>query len=251
MAYWLLYGKFTRSKLAAGMRKAIDMKGFQLIPVLLLGVGLWSCGDDGAERISEQYFPLQVGFYQVYDVEEIRYSAFDDPQAGTYQLRNEIVEAFTNASGGVSYRMVRSVRPRGDAPWEIKDTWTVRYDAPYYLVTEGNTTYARLINPARLDAQWNGNRFNTLPEEFYTLAARGNDIVPESGFSYGNSVLVVQEDLNELTKTDQRKEIYTAGKGLVYKESRVLTYLCSGGTCTGKIVGGYYEKLLLSESGQE
>lgn len=40
------------------------------------------------------YFPLERGIYQVYSVEEIRYTSIADPETLAYELMTEVVDAF-------------------------------------------------------------------------------------------------------------------------------------------------------------
>lgn len=229
-----------------GMRKASWVIGFRVLMIAVASWGITSCNESTVFP-EDNYFPLREGVYQLYEVELTEYSAFEKPQSKRYQLRSEITDPFTDASGKKVYRMIRSTRNGTNDPWLPVAAWTIREESPYIVISEGNTSYARLIKPVRKNSTWNGNRFNSLPEEIYRIDALAGTFTTASGKIYANTVTVIQEDLNELTKTDQRKEVYAQDYGLVYKESKVVTYACSAGVCTGRIVGGYHEKLTLLE----
>ena len=210
-----------------------------------------ACNSSDPDPIIESYFPLDIGFYQIYQVEETRYLAFQPPQNYSYQLRSKILDRFTNTSGGTTHVIQRNIRPDEFADWEISETWSVRTENPYIIVNEGNEPFVRLVTSPAKNLSWNGNMYNSLEPDDYLITESGIEFTTDDGLTFNDCVVVVQEDESNLVNKDERIEVYSPGKGLVFKESKVWNYNCSGGTCTDQIVSGYYLKMTLIESGQE
>jgi hypothetical protein len=215
---------------------------------LLLQLG---CREDDVVVFSPaEYFPLMVGFYQVYSIEHVVYSAFNPPLASTYEMRSEIVDAMANAEGGTTYIIHRFVRPTADDPWEYETTWSARTDGQYAIVHEENVPYVKMVFPIRVNSRWNGNRFNTLGDDEYILEQAGVTYTAGPGLTFNNSILVNQSDESNLVNKDERLEVYSVNRGLVFKESKVWSYNCTGGNCTDQIIGGYYWKQVLTSYGE-
>ncbi|MBX2970610.1 MAG: hypothetical protein KF803_14665 [Cyclobacteriaceae bacterium] len=226
------------------------MKRIASFLLVLLSV-LWSCSSDEVRLADSGFFPVQIGFFQVYDVNEIIYTAFNPPQSLTYQLRVEVLDAFENQGGGLTYVTYRSKRETDSDPWDYLDTWSVRKTDQFALVAEGNTTYAKLVFPLRVNASWNGNQFNDEGEDEYTLEQYGGAFNAGNGISFSDVIVVNQNRESNLVFKDDRLEVYSFEKGLVYSEYQVWQYNCSGGTCTGQINNGKYRKMVLTDYGVE
>lgn len=219
--------------------------------LLVLMCCLWGCSSDEVRLNDAAFFPLQVGFYQVYDVDEINYTAFNPPESLAYQLRVEVMDAFENQVGGLTYVVYRSTRQAESEAWEYQETWSVRLTNQYALVAEGNTTYAKLVFPLRVNASWNGNLFNDEGEDLYTLEQYGGNFDAGDGVIFSDVLVVNQNRESNLVFKDDRLEVYSLDKGLVFSEYQVWEYNCSGGTCTNQINNGTYRKMVLTDYGVE
>jgi hypothetical protein len=211
-----------------------------------------SCMEDQINLTDpDDYFPLTVGMYQVYDVQEITYSAFAPPQARTYQLRQEIVDFFTNGEGNTTYVMHRSTRQQQTDNWTYVNTWSAYRSAQYRVVQEENVKLVKLIAPMQVGNKWNGNIFNTLGDDEYRVESMGKAFHGNTDISFDNTVVVNQSDERTLLFQDERKEVYAFGIGLAYKESNVIQFSTSGGLPGTDIIGGYYAKQVLREYGKQ
>ncbi len=226
------------------------MKRFiPFLPILLILLG--SCSDKEPLVLDDKaYFPLTVGFYQVYEVTLTTYSAFNPPASLTYELKQEIVNSFENGEGGTTFVIHRHTRDANTAEWEYVNTWSARMDGQYALLQEEDNLYVKLIFPLQKNARWNGNTFAALEEDEYTLEKFLIRFTVSPGIEFENAVVVNQNDEVSLAYVDQRTEVYAPGRGLVFKESKVWSYNCSGGTCTGQITGGYHVRQLMKEYGE-
>ena len=209
------------------------------------------CNSDEPVRIKDaEYFPLQTGFYQIYDIEEILYSAFNPPESLLYELKVEIVDSFTNGEGGTTYVLHRSTRNDQNEPWSYRESWSARTTTQFAIETEGNTSYVKLVFPLQSGAHWNGNSLNDLGEDEYEIEGMGQLFNAGNGVSFDNCIVVNQNNESNLVFKDERTEVYSPGMGLVYKESSVWEYNCTGGSCSGQITSGRYLKQVLKDHGQ-
>jgi hypothetical protein len=199
----------------------------------------------------EEYFPLQTGFYQVYDVVKKVYESPGLPNVFVYQLKTEIVDSFVNQEGGYTFVIHRSTRATETDPWQFEEAWSARTNAYQAIMTEGNISYMRIGFPATQNKEWNGNVLNTLEADSYLIENVGRSYELPTGISYDDALVINQEDeLNEL-KRDQRKEVYARNVGLIYKKSDVLNY-CDDASCFGQqiVKNGVEYVQVLKEYGQ-
>jgi hypothetical protein len=211
------------------------------------------CDDGEVEAKQDRgydYFPLHVGRFQVYDVTEINYAAFEDPDTSMYQLRSEVVDSFPVTGGEYTYVIHRFSRETDSDEWEFLDTWSGRFGGEEAVISEGNVPYLKLAFPLAKGLIWNGNKYNGSDDDEYELT----DIdVPNSvnGNSFEQSAVVEQEDYDDMvTKTDQRVEVYARGVGLIRKVTTILNY-CTDPICLDEqiIESGIYYKQEISEYG--
>jgi hypothetical protein len=199
---------------------------------------LSSCGGDEVEKATDngaEYFPLQVGFYQIYDVHEIKYSEVTEPDTSDYQLLTEVVDSFPNTAGDYTYVIYRSSREDENSAWKFIETWSARKDSDQAVEVEGNTSYVKLQFPLAADKTWNGNMLNNGEEDTYTIK------IYDAPFAAGgmtfDKTLTIEQELNDdpIVYTDIRSEVYAREVGLVYKETTQLRY-CQSENCAGNEV---------------
>lgn len=231
------------------MRFRIFLFRFTLCFLVLFYAG---CADNNSVAPEKDYFPLHTGLYWEYDVEEIIYTPFNPPASSSYQMRIVIADSISSFEGGYVYIWHCYTRNTAPEDWHFREVWSARKYAGYALVTEGNTTYARLAFPVYVNRTWNGNLFNSLGTDTYKIASKSAVMNSPPGLVFNDVVEVEQENVaNNLTYRDVRKEWYSNRIGLIRKESEVWTYRCSGGTCTGEIDSGYALRLNLTDYGRE
>jgi hypothetical protein len=191
---------------------------------------LQGCSSSDHLRIADQmYFPLRVGNYQIYQVSETNIQNINCndpiPPAKLYQLKTLVYDSVKNATGGYSYLIHRYTRPDASQPWTDLDTWSAKITNSGVIVTVGNTPYVRLIFPLMNNTKWNGNLYNDLAEEDYTLRNYGQSYQLLGGEKYSNTLTIVQSDNQDFfVFQDKRFEVYAGAVGLIYKETTQLTY---------------------------
>lgn len=232
------------------LKSGQGMKG--LTGFLLISMLLAACQGSEISPIAKtsDYFPLQKGLYQVYEVYEKRYYPASIVEESTYELKTEVTDSFPSANGIYTYVIHRSTRSSLNEPWQPLDTWSVRRAESEVIVTEGNTPYVKIRLPYLTANTWDGNAYNNLGADEYMFnevdVARDFD-----GISFNRTVLVEQEYNDDpIVFRDEREEIYAADAGLVYKKLIQLRY-CTDDACLGqqKIEEGTEMTMVIREYG--
>jgi hypothetical protein len=212
------------------------------------------CDDNGPNKVTVDkgidYFPLRTGLYQIYDIDEIRYSQVAEPETLAYQLITEVVDSFPNAGGGFTYVIYRSTRDDETDVWQFLDTWSARLDEDQAVVIEGNTPYVKLAFPPVSGKTWDGNKLSNLEEDEYEVKAY--DVPSTVGGTTFDKTLAVEQEFNDdpIVFTDIRVETYARNIGLINKETTQIVF-CQSETCSGNelIESGIILKQQISEYG--
>lgn len=222
--------------------------GLLLIVFAFFGLSMSGCGDDVEKKVAEtNIFPLHVGNYWIYRVNETQITPYNIETDIEYELKAVVSDSFPNANGGYSYLMNRFKRALTTEPWQGFDTWIVRVDSKEVVVTEGSVPYVRITFPLLNDRTWNGNTYNNISTgkfcltstgdfeecDQYTLNNSGEAYSTPSGLAFEKTAKIIQSNDPDLTtKYDIRTEIYAHGVGLVYKNSVIYNY-CVEESCQG------------------
>jgi hypothetical protein len=207
---------------------------FLILPLLtgVLVVACDSSDNDTSPGTGTEYFPLKTGSYLVYDVSEIIYT-LSVPETLQYQLKVAMVDKFLNSEGDSTFVIHRSRRNIAADNWTYQDTWSVRKNEREVVMSEGNVSYVKLKLPVRQNMEWDGNAYNTLGEDEYTL----EELKVSKTYNnqtFEDCITVNQNDNDDfIVFLDQRKEVYAKDIGLVYKETTQLHY-CTQDDCLGQ-----------------
>lgn len=206
---------------------------------------LFACNSDvHPVEVAKDYFPLRKGLYQIYKIEEERYSQ-GIGQFMQYEVRNEVVDSLPNPTGTHTYVIRRSKRETPNHPWGYLDTWAVLRDEFKVVQTENDTLFVKMAFPIFEGRSWDGNAFNTKGNEAYQMAVPPSFFLA-TGLAFAHTLEITQKNESNLLYEERRKEVYADGVGLVFKHSIKLNY-CHDPACIGKqqIVSGirYYQTI--------
>jgi hypothetical protein len=219
----------------ADLRKS-DL-GVKQLSKYLAGLVLlaFACGKDEfvpADR-GLNYFPIRVGSTWIYDVNETVYSEVSAPKESTYRLRLLVSDSIVNSAGSITYVVNRTRQTIGESTWSAVDTWSVRKDDREVIVTEGNISFKKLMFPTRNGLAWNGNEYNTLGEDEYSMGEYDGDH-DLGGMTFENVIQVEQESNEDfIVFLDEREELYAKEIGLVRQSVTQLNY-CTTENCIGQ-----------------
>ena len=199
-----------------------------------------------------QYYPLTVGRYAVYEVEDIRYTVRDGVDTNQYQLQERVADSWLGAGGEIIYSLERYKRDSEAEAWQLDSVWTARKNARSLVVVENNIAYTKLVFPFRDALEWDGNALNSNPAQTYQLTATDSTLRQEIGPRWQqrveNSRTVVQRQLETLVNDSVLTETYAPDLGLLYKKTRILHY-CADDDCIGQkqiTSGRSYRQTLLT-----
>jgi hypothetical protein len=224
------------------------------LPIMKIGSGvflvlflvIFSCTetDQVLPDSGLDYFPLQVGNYSIYEVNETTILQSVTTEV-SYELKVTVSDSTINEKGEITYIIYREKRSSPMDTWESYDTWSAKVINHRLIQNESNINFVKLIFPPSLDLSWDGNQYNNLPynggiEIFYDgndrpyfISELDKSITLTTGFSSDNALTVVQSDYDDvITGRDQRKEVYAKGVGLIYKEINQFIK-CTSSICSG------------------
>lgn len=188
------------------------------------------------------YYPLHVGQYALYQVEET--NILFSTQTKTFYELKVIVNDSIVSDQGVTYFLIRQKRAKASDSWETLDTWSAQVTKNKIIQNEGNILFVKLTFPLSLNLAWDGNQFNNLADDgnLFTGSKSDQYFISDfnapaslpSGFETDHALTVIHNDFSDnIVGVDQRKEIYAKGVGLIYKAITQLNY-CTGSNCLGQ-----------------
>ena len=210
------------------------------------------------------YFPLRIGDYRIYQVDETRIQPFNLETTFVYEIKTLVTDSFPNSEGGISYIIHRFKRDDSLEDWTSLDSWVARVNEREVVITESSIPYVKISFPVQTNKSWNGNVYNN-EESFESCIGATNSCdlysfgfiqSPHSnsgGLSFMNAIEVIENnDPDEFIRQDIRKSIYAFDLGLVYREINILNY-CTSGECYGKklVEDGQIISMELIEYGRE
>jgi len=162
------------------------------------------------------YYPLQINQVKEFFVTNIVHNSFGKDTT-TYFLKEIITDYNINMEGDTVYRVERYWKVDSSLSYEIKDVWTSKKNLSAGYLNEENITYTKLIFPLSLNIYWNGNAFNNLGYQEYSIESL-NIPFQLNNVIFDSSLTVIQNYKSNLLEFENSKEIYAIGIGLIYKE---------------------------------
>ncbi|RAK70063.1 hypothetical protein [Hymenobacter edaphi] len=216
-----------------------------LFPVaagLLLGLGACKNTSEAPTASGRDYYPLKVGTERVYDVVDRSYTNNRATETRS-QVREQLTESYTDATGALTYKLVRSSRALATDGWRVDSVQTLTVNAQNLLLTRSNWRTVELIFPVRDGAEWNKNAFNDR-DTLVALNRRYQDVGASFAAgtrSYDNTLTTYDDDpdRNNLYYEFNSRQVFAKGIGPVLRESRALNY-CQPNGSSGCQVGVNY-----------
>lgn len=162
------------------------------------------------------YYPLHLNQVKEFFVTNIVHNSFGKDTT-TYFLKEIITDYNINMEGDTVYRVERYWKVDSSLSYEIKDVWTSKKNLSAGYLNEENITYTKLIFPLSLNIYWNGNAFNNLGYQEYSIESL-NIPFQLNNVIFDSSLTVIQNYKSNLLEFENSKEIYAIGIGLIYKE---------------------------------
>lgn len=183
--------------------------------VFITAIGCKKDVDTSVIEFGYDYYPVELGTYRIYEVDSIGHDVTSD--TSQFQIRERVVEQFTDNLGQPSFRIERHKRLSGSDEWAFQTTWVEKKTTTFAQRVEENQRYIKMVFPVNEDQSWDGNAYNVFDPWMYRYTAIG---VPKSVglFNFSNTVTVYQRNNVNLVDQEIASEIYADGIGMIYKQ---------------------------------
>lgn len=181
----------------------------------------------------DEYFLLKTGNYVIYTVEEEQFSLAAPPVFRTYQLKERIDQPYTDVTGQTAYRLVRYRRATENYPWQTDSVWAVRLVNSEAIRTENGRDFVRLVLPVANQLSWDGNRYNQLGRDEYTIRNAGQPYRVQDKV-FGETVTVSTQLDSTLISVKKRIDVYARQVGLIYTERVAIQFCTATPACSGR-----------------
>jgi len=189
--------------------------------------------DPDPEVMGQEYYPLEVGDYRIYDVTDIRFS-YDKGDTSRFQMRERVDTSFYDQTNTLVFKIIRSVRPNASREWVDDSVMVVSKSEKMVLLTKDNNKFVKLVFPVKEGLTFIGNAFNNIEKstsspnskEKYLYSNVGAPFEVK-GQKYENTATVIQGTPVNDVQVKERKEVYSKGVGLVYRLFNRIVY-CEG-----------------------
>ncbi|HUH73888.1 MAG TPA: hypothetical protein VLZ75_05720 [Chitinophagales bacterium] len=203
------------------------MKYIKLLFLLTILV-IVSCKKDSNDvdvDFGYEYIADQKGAYVIYHVDSTIYNDFTQEVTRTsLEIKEFIVEDFTDNLGRSAQRVERYKRAIGDTEWELFRTYYIVKGKRNAERIDENLRYVNFVFPPKENITWKGNRFIDAKDNNKFLDKweyRFTSVdVPQTikGIDYPETATILLRDNETVIEKVFAKETYAKGIGMVYKE---------------------------------
>lgn len=175
---------------------------------------------------SFDFFPLIIGNFWTYEVEERIYFGENDFEDYSFYYRDQIRTVYVNDAGEQVF-IVRRDRSEDNENWQFEVEYTLLIRENNLIMNLQNHPLVLLVYPPKDGLVWDGNKYRDATMDDFQLQA-------EEASNAGNArVRVIQEQADDLiTFRDNRYDVFEEKVGLTERYYEVLSY-CSRNDCLG------------------
>lgn len=202
------------------------MRYIKLVFILTIFLAV-SCKKDSefTPDFGFDYIVNDIGAYVIYHVDSTVFNDFTGEETNTsIELKELVVENFTDNLGRDAQRIERYKRAIGDTEWELFRTYyIVKGDRNSEKIDE-NLRYINFVFPANENITWSGNKYINPVDNNKFLAnweyKYTSVDVPETinGINYPETATIILRDNETVIEKVFAKEIYAKNVGMIYKE---------------------------------
>jgi hypothetical protein len=196
-------------------------------------LALQSCDKNETDPVDEyQYYPLGLGQYQIYQVEETTYSAGQSkPVVATWQEKDQVDRISSSDENTTAFIVARYRRNTSADYWQKFKEYTVTRSPDKVLTNIDNQTIFALIFPIDSRIKWNGNQYNNLDaEDFYYQDIHKPANI--DNISFDKTLTVVERRDTSIINRYVGIKKYALGTGLISDEQTAYEY-CQDEHCIG------------------
>ena len=219
-------------------------KVFSLMGILLL-LAIFSCKEETEEAVDMgyDYFPVAIGFYQIYKVDSIVYDDFSDKiDTFNYEVKMIVEEQINNDDNLRKFRWKKYTKT-DTTDWKFSNNYAIDFNISNLQTVVEDTRYMNLVFPVSVGNSWNYNAMNTNDK----LSSLYTDIEFDKivlGENYTNCVEIVYQDEVNLIQEFVHTQTYSKNVGMIHRKDVYIEEKSTG-------TKGYDLEYQLMEYGQE
>ncbi|NNC83205.1 MAG: hypothetical protein HKN79_06480 [Flavobacteriales bacterium] len=198
--------------------------------IALAALGWSACeSDDVLIDPGFDYFPVERGRYVDYEVDSIYHDVPSGIQDTFHFYVRELIDTtYFDAESRPTNRIERYYKEELADDWTIRDVWVANRTNSTGEKVEENVRFVKMVFPVEPDVMWDGNAQNTMDTWDYSYDDLFN---PKTigDTTYASTVTIIQRDVENLIQSEQAREIYAQGVGMVYKELDTLKFTLENG----------------------
>ncbi len=211
----------------------------------------WHSSGDGVAKTNQpdetRFYPLQPGRFVVYTVTQTRYRPNQEPVLTTFQRKERVGTAFTDAAGLPAFRIERFRRAGEALPWLADSVGSAQWANGQLRRSQNGLTAIALMLPVYDQSRWNpalyagagsmvsgnsGANAGANEGRFYEIQNSYQPVLV-GNMRFGPSLRVQQRADSTGLGLDKRHEIYALDVGVVYREM-VQVQFCYAPGCIGQ-----------------
>lgn len=220
--------------------------------MLLLGIFAMGCEvlREEPAALTSTYFPLAIGNFWEYRVDNTRYFGEEDFESSEFFYRDEIVDQALNRDDELEFRVRRQYSEDRNR-WIDESSYTLTFSGNRIIRHDNNQQDIVLIYPVKSENEWDGNAYNSRSPTYFFIERMGDYLLENNYFTETATVRQSEED-DLITLRDIRYEVYGKGVGLIESYYEVFRY-CSRNECLGEqiIQEGRFTHLKLITYGKD
>ena len=191
--------------------------------ILLTGLFISGCSKDPIPEsidLGFDYFPTEIGRYNVYQVDSISYNDFFTPvkiDTTHFQIMELLESNFKDNEGRECQRIERYIRASQNSAWVLRNVFYQVRTAVQAERIEDNVRFVRLIFPIQENQKWNGNAYNSFEKSNYQYKEVDQKKMVK-GKNFDSTLVVNQKLDSNLIEKNYQVEIYAKHVGLIFKK---------------------------------
>jgi len=207
--------------------------------LLMMAINL-SCSTDTVSPeiagITSDFYPLKIGRYAIYDVEETKYTFVNGTINRKYQIKELISDTFRLQDKTLAFRLERYSRNDTAQEWSLDSIYVAYKTGTEFIRVESSIPYLKLKYPLRTNVTWNGNLYNNnsgdVPEIYKVLSL--SNINDSTILGQKSRVIkVLHRSDSNCTSNYYSHEKYAENIGLIERVYRSYGYKETSPPCTG------------------
>ncbi len=186
--------------------------------------------DDDVTRIGQNYYPMELGAYRIYDMQDTTYQ-LSGPDIKAYFLMEvvadsqRVLDSFGNATDEIKYTLERYSRVNNNERWKLDSIWSSTVTRSRVVQVENGIPLIKLVFPIENNLSWDANGLNGNNQLDYKYSNRLSDTLLFETSIYKDLRTVIQKNQEEdFLGKDYREEVYAPDVGLLIKIESTWTF---------------------------